>query len=312
MAIVVFIPFFIAILVLLLFMIFYPKYYKQKINKDLQEGKAIKVIEPVYLYGGLMFVILLISIIITNTSMSRMEERLSSNFNNQITTLEFDQERTLKALWDLQERLGRLEEENSYIRIFDINVIGKASETDTYQVLIDFALTEQTEGLSSTLVFDGEEDLRVPLEEDQLRQNLTLELDLYQDYLIYLEVEDGIETRVQDIQAFNLFDYLRDRFTLLIDFDNQVNTVTITYDLINEWENTDHPDIKIDQVDVSIVFNGDLIVEETFTTPNVLSSHYQEFMGHYQFDVKSTSGTWQFLLTVTDEFGIVYDNLLYD
>lgn len=312
MSIVVFIPFFIAILVLLLFMIFYPKYYKQKINKDLQEGKAIKVIEPVYLYGGLMFVILLISIIITNTSMSRMEERLSSNFNNQITTLEFDQERTLKALWDLQERLGRLEEENSYIRIFDINVIGKASETDTYQVLIDFALTEQTEGLSSTLVFDGEEDLRVPLEEDQLRQNLTLELDLYQDYLIYLEVEDGIETRVQDIQAFNLFDYLRDRFTLLIDFDNQVNTVTITYDLINEWENTDHPDIKIDQVDVSIVFNGDLIVEETFTTPNVLSSHYQEFMGHYQFDVKSTSGTWQFLLTVTDEFGIVYDNLLYD
>ena len=312
MSIVVFIPFFIAILVLLLFMIFYPRYYKQKINKDLQEGKAIKVIEPVYLYGGLMFVILLISIIITNTSMSRMEERLSSNFNNQITTLEFDQERTLKALWDLQERLGRLEEENSYIRIFDINVIGKASETDTYQVLIDFALTEQTEGLSSTLVFDGEEDLRVPLEEDQLRQNLTLELDLYQDYLIYLEVEDGIETRVQDIQAFNLFNYLRDRFTLLIDFDNQVNTVTITYDLINEWENTDHPDIKIDQVDVSIVFNGDLIVEETFTTPNVLSSHYQEFMGHYQFDVKSTSGTWQFLLTVTDEFGIVYDNLLYD
>jgi len=278
----------------------------------LQEGKAIKVIEPVYLYGGLMFVILLISIIITNTSMSRMEERLSSNFNNQITTLEFDQERTLKALWDLQKRLGRLEEENSYIRIFDINVTGKASETDTYQVLIDFALTEQTEGLSSTLVFDGEEDVRLPLEEDQLRQNLTLELDLYQDYLIYLEVEDDIETRVQDIQAFNLFDYLRDRFTLLIDFDNQVNTVTITYDLINEWENTDHPDIKIDQVDVSIVFNGDLMVEETFTTPNVLSSHYQEFMGHYQFDVKSTSGTWQFLLTVTDEFGIVYDNLLYD
>ena len=312
MSIVVFIPFFIAILVLLLFMIFYPRYYKQKINKDLQKGKAIKVIEPVYLYGGLMFVILLISIIITNTSVSRMEERLSSNFNNQITTLEFDQERTLKALWDLQERLGRLEEENSYIRIFDINVTGKTSETDTYQVLIDFALTEQTEGLSSTLVFDGEEDVRLPLEEDQLRQNLTLELDLYQDYLIYLEVEDGIETRVQDIQAFNLFDYLRDRFTLLIDFDNQVNTVTITYDLINEWENTDHPDIKIDQVDVSIVFNGDRMVEETFTTPNVLSSHYQEFMGHYQFDVKSTSGTWQFLLTVTDEFGIVYDNLLYD
>jgi regulator of replication initiation timing len=312
MSIVVFIPILIAILVLLLFMIFYPRYYKQKINKDLQKGKAIKVIEPVYLYGGLMFVILLISIIITNTSMSRMEERLSSNFNNQITTLEFDQERTLKALWDLQERLGRLEEENSYIRIFDINVTGKTSETDTYQVLIDFALTEQTEGLSSTLVFDGEEDVRLPLEEDQLRQNLTLELDLYQDYLIYLEVEDGIETRVQDIQAFNLFDYLRDRFTLLIDFDNQVNTVTITYDLINEWENTDHPDIKIDQVDVSIVFNGDLMVEETFTTPNVFSSHYQEFMGHYQFDVKSTSGTWQFLLTVTDEFGIVYDNLLYD
>jgi len=268
------------------------------------------VIEPIYLYGGLMFVVLLVGIIVTNTSVSNLEKRFTSNLESTISQLEFDQNRASQELWDLEQRFQTLENKDKYIQIYDINIVDSAAQEDYYEIMVDFALTERTSGADTILVFDGEEDIRINLEEGELRQQINVTLELYTDYLIYVEVDNGLEEEIHDIRSFQLYQYLKDRFSLQLDFDASSASPSVRYSLVNNWENSDHANIKIERINVQVLFNGGVLTDETYVTPNISTSHYQEFFHSYQYDIEDTSGTWIFYLSVIDEFDIVYENLL--
>jgi len=316
MSIVFALPFVIVIGILVLFMIFYPRFYQKKINKNLEEGKPIRTIEPIYLYGGLLFSVVIIMSIITFSSLKGMEERLTSNFDHKLQSLEFEQQRLLEAFWDLEENTERIIMKDAFIQYIEYEVIEQV-EDDRYLTKLSFVLTDHTVGNDVTLkVESNEEVMSYDLDDGLFRQSIDLELSLHEDYTIYVEIDDGITVTSHDIEVLNLYEYLRDRFTLFVEFDASSHEATVEYYLANQWENssTDVPSglLKIREIEVTIIHNDVELVNEHDSTPSMWGSHSEEYVHVYRFDTEESSGTWQVIINVIDEYGIEYTNLLND
>ncbi len=316
MSIVFALPFVIVIGILVLFMIFYPRFYQKKINKNLEEGKPIRTIEPIYLYGGLLFSVVIIMSIITFSSLKGMEERLTSNFDHKLQSLEFEQQRLLEAFWDLEENTERIIMKDAFIQYIEYEVIEQV-EDDRYLTKLSFVLTDHTVGNDVTLkVESNEEVMSYDLDDGLFRQSIDLVLSLHEDYTIYVEIDDGITVTSHDIEVLNLYEYLRDRFTLFVEFDASSHEATVEYYLANQWENssTDVPSglLKIREIEVTIIHNDVELVNEHDSTPSMWGSHSEEYVHVYRFDTEESSGTWQVIINVIDEYGIEYTNLLND
>lgn len=138
----------------------------------------------------------------------------------------------------------------------------------------------------------------------------------HEDYTIYVEIDDGITVTSHDIEVLNLYEYLVDRFTLFVEFDASSREATVEYYLANQWENssTNVPSglLKIQEVEVTIIHNDVELVNERAFTPSMWGSHSEEYVHVYRFDTEESSGTWQVIITVIDEYGIEYTNLLND
>lgn len=309
-------PLAIMLTLVVVFMIVYPRYYKKKINKDIQEGNPIRVIEPVYLYGGLLFLVMIILSIFTIISIKSLEDSLRMTFNSRFSSLEFQQERLLTEFWDLNEELAQINAEGSVIQLFDFEVIEEIDNAeDMYLVKLTFALTENIPSESAELVIESSAETRTyDLNDTTARQSLTLELNLHEDYLLYVNVTDGQATNTYDFETFNLYQYLKERFTLFVDFDT-TNGPRVDYSLTNQWENASEgvpsEALRIKEVHITIIHDGVELVSNTYTTPSTWSSHTETYGQQYVFDDTPSSGTWQVLITVIDEYGIEYTNLGY-
>jgi len=301
--------------ILILFTIVYPKYYKSKINKNLASGKPIRTIEPIYIYGGLMFLIIIILGITTLTSIRTLESNVSV-LSSKVQSLEFDNKRLLEDVWTLDENVNRAITANSYIQFIEFEVIDEVeNETDMYNVKLTFLLTKNSEGSDVYLVIESNSGTEsYPLEELSSRQSIELQLGLKEDYTLYIEVDNGIETEVYDFEPFNLYYYLMDRFSVYLEFDTQGDEAIFNYYINNSWENPSVgvpvEGLKIEEVHVVIKSNDIIISDEKYTTANVASSHSEIYSRLFKYDMGGDlSGSFQIIITITDNYGIVYSNI---
>lgn len=315
MGVVFFLPFVFMLIAFVIFMMFYPRFYKRKINKDLEQGKPIKVIEPVYLYGGIMFVILLVMMVTTNASIRNLEDRMLFNTNNKIQAVEFEQQRLLEEFWRLNDNIDREIAQDAYIQFVKYEVIEKVeNQEDLYLVKLTFYLNEHSEDKEVKLVVESSSgDQEILLSQSTVRQSVELELYLYEDYLFYVEVDDGEQIILHDFSSFNLYNYLYDRFTTFVELDTVSGDFEIYFYLMNVWANASSgvPSdlLKIEEVHMQILSNGEEVYNEVITS-RVSSSHYEQYTELITFTPDEVSGSVQVIITVTDELGITYDNLL--
>lgn len=300
--------------ILILFTIVYPKYYKSKINKNLASGKPIRTIEPVYIYGGLMFLIIIILGITTLTSIRTLESNISV-LSSKVQSLEFNNKRLLEEVWTLDENVNRAITADSYIQFIEFEVVDEVeNETDMYNVKLTFLLTENSEGSDVNLVIESDSGTEsYPLEELSSRQSIELQLGLKEDYTIYVEVDNGIETEVYDFEPFNLYYYLMDRFSVYLDFEVQDDEAIYNYYISNSWENPSDgvpiEGLKIEEIHVVIKSNDVIVSDEKYTTANVVSSHSEIYSRLFRYDISGGSGSSQIIITITDNYGIVYSNI---
>lgn len=296
-----------------LFMILYPKYYQRKVNKSFESGKPIKTIEPVYLYGGLLFLVVIIISVTTLSTVRQLNNDIST-LNSQVTSLEFNNERLLYDLWNLEEDVNRAIYQNALIQLIEFEVMAP-SDTDVYDVKLTYVLSEDTLNNPVFVIESDTEQVMVDLDPATARQSVILELDLHTDYTMYVEA-DGVDETL--FEAFNLYDTLMDRFTLLIehDVDAQSNTVTIDYYLENQWENPSEGvvsnGLEIDSVLVQINVNDVEMVNETLNNPNVWSSHMEYYSDQFVINPDDTVSVTSVYFTIIDHLGIEYTNIPFN
>jgi hypothetical protein len=295
------------------FMILYPKYYQRKVNSSFESGKPIKTIEPVYLYGGLLFLVVIIIGVSTLSTVRQLNNDIST-LNSQVDLLEFNNERLLYDLWDLEEDVNRAIQQNALIQLIEFEVVAP-SETDVYDVKLTYILSEDAVSNPVFVIESDTEQVMVDLDPSTARQSVILELDLHTDYTLYVEA-DGVDETL--FEAFNLYESLMDRFTLLIEheLDSQSNTVTIDYYLENQWDNPSDGvlsnGLEIDSVLVQINVNGVEMVKETLNNPNVWSSHMEYYSDQFVINPDDTVSVTSVYFTIIDQFGIEYTNIPFN
>jgi hypothetical protein len=254
--------------------------------------------------------------VLTISSLTLVRELRSdiSNLSSQVQSLEFDQNRLLEEIWSLDEEVQSALYADANIQYIDYEVIdGIEGMTDVYDVRLTFALKEISIGNDISLIVESDTDIETYiLNNSTSRQFVDLELKLKEDYIIYVEVDDGIEVVRNDIESMNLYEYLLKRFSYYVEFDIEDKNAITKYYIHNEWSNASsgltEEGLKIKEVHVKIINNDDIILEEIYTTPNFMSSHSETYTNQYIEDVGSNySGTWQVIITIIDEFGIEYD-----
>lgn len=302
---------------LIIFMFVYPKYYKTKINKNVSSGKPIKIIEPIYLYGGLMFLIIVILGIATLSSVRSLEQNISS-LSSKVQGLEFENRDMLEDIWKLNEDLDKALSKDAFIKFIRYEVIDPVEdETDIYNTKLSFTLTENSLGNDVTLFIES--NLKTDsfqLQDLKTSQSVDLQLNLNMDYTVYIEVNDGITIVRHDFESFNLYTYLRERFSLYVEFDLDGKDAVTEYYLRNHWESPSEgipsKGLAIKTVNVVIKNNGELVMDKVYTTPNLSTSgHSTEIYSHvFRHNVgRGYSGVWEVIVTITDNYGIVYSNI---
>ena len=305
----------IIIAIVTLLFIFYPKYYKSKVNQSFTDGKPIKTVEPVTLYGAILLGIIIVIGFSTLTTIRNLESKVS-NLSGQIQRIQFDNNRLLEEMWDLGEEVERAVYADAYIQYVEYEVIEAVTDkTDVYSVKLTFALTEKSIDQTVTLYVESDNDIQTfALSNTTVRQSTVIEFELTTDYIVYVEVDDGVDAIVHDIEAFNLYQYLVSRFRVYIDLDTTGDKVATEYFIENHWENVSEgiPEygLRIKEVSVVVKENGTIIIDELYNTPNVRSTNYEIYSRLYQTDVETPfSGSWEIIIIIIDEYGIEYSNI---
>jgi len=299
--------------VLAILFIIYPKYYRSKVNKSYSENKPIKTIEPLVLYAGILFTITIILGIISVTSIHNLQTDVT-NLNNRIDALEFNNDRLLNEIWDLNDNVNTALNEGSIIQYIEYEVIDLETGTeDTYNVKLTFVLTDNVGTSDITLVVDGGNGTtNHTLDNTTARQSVTLQLALHHSYTLYVEVDDGIDTTTYDFKEFNLYDYLAERFYFYVDQQHNSDELTINYYLENQWENPSDGvpsnGLQIQNVDVVVKVNNETKVDENYISPTMWGSHNEIYTNQYIIDISNMDlSVFEIHVIVTDNHGIEYD-----
>jgi hypothetical protein len=260
-----------------------------------------------------MFLILIVLAISSLTLVRELRSDIS-NLSSYVQSLEFNQNRLLEEIWSLDEDVQSALYADANIQYIDYEVIdGIEGMTDVYDVRLTFALKEISIGNDISLIVESNTDIETYiLNNSTSRQYVDLELNLEEDYIIYVEVDDGIEVIRNDIAPMNLYEYLLKRFSYYVEFDIEDKNAITNYYINNQWSNASsgltEEGLKIKEVHVKIINNDVTIVDKVYTTVNFTSSHSETYTNQYIEDVGSNySGTWQVIVTIIDEFGIEYD-----
>lgn len=312
----VFIMFVLIILaIVFLLFIFYPMYYKSKVNRSFTDGKPIKTIEPVTLYGAILLGILIFIGVSTLSSIRNLNYEVL-NLTGQVQRVEFDNNRLHNEILELSGDVEIALYKNSYIQYVEYEIIEAVEgETDVYSVKLTFSLSEKSIDQTITLFVESNDETQTfDLSNTTVRQFTIIEFELTTDYNIYVEVDDGTDTTIRDIQSFNLYQYLVSRFRVYVDMDTKGDNVTTEYYIENNWDNVSEgiPEngLKIREVSVVVKENGNIIIDEVYTTPNVRTTNYELYSRLYQTDVETPfSGSWEIIIIITDEYGIEYSNM---
>ncbi|KFZ25774.1 MAG: hypothetical protein KQ78_02028 [Candidatus Izimaplasma bacterium HR2] len=305
----------IILAIVTLLFIFYPKYYKLKVNQRFTDGKPIRTIEPVILYAAILLGIIIFIGVSTLSTIKNLNYKVI-NLSYQVDRMEFDNNRLLEEIWELSDDVEIALYKDAYIQYVEYEVIEEVEDkTDIYSVKLTFALTEKSIDQTITLYVESDDSTQIfDLSNTTVRQSAIIEFELKTDYIIYIEVDDGIDTTVTDIESFNLYQYLVSRFKVYVELDTTGENVATEYYIENNWGNVSEgiPEdgLQINEVSIEIKYDGTTIIEEVYSTPNVRTSNHEMYSRLIQSDVETPfSGSWQVIIIVIDKYGIEYTNI---
>lgn len=291
--------------------VLYPKYYRKSVNKSIENNRTVKAIEPTTLYGGVLLIVIILFSIVTVSKMNTLSVD-NINMQSKINNIKFENKRLLETLFDVQEELNTVLHMNDYVQYIDYDVISKDdSNENNYFVDLSFVITENVSTQELTLFIEHDnEKISFDLDELTTKQVIRLSLSLHEDYTIYIMAEENGESQKHDIEEFNLYNYLSNRFELHYESEYINGEANIKCVVTNRFypmnDLTTSNLLRLDTVTIKIYdSSNNLIVDSNEFVTNVSSTNMEYFYFEYR---EQLAHSWTVEIEIVDNFGITYRN----